>query len=49
MKKDFEKYFSKDDHIVLVGWYKDKCLQEIYDTFKLLWYRDVKINNSYIY
>jgi len=49
MKKDLEKYFSKDDHIVLVGWYRDKCLQEIYDTFKLLWYRDVKINDSYIY
>jgi hypothetical protein len=49
MKKELDKYFSKQDHIVLVWWYKEKCLKEVYDTFKALWYKDVSIDTRYVY
>jgi hypothetical protein len=49
LKKSIEQYFDRWDDIVLVGWSKEHCLKEIYNTFHKLGYLHVHIDKRFVY
>lgn len=41
--------FDIDDHIDLIGWWKEECLKEVYYLMKWLWFKNLNIREDLIY